>query len=77
MRFRFPLLALLPIVGGLFAQPANPTSEAQSFIESHFRAARTAESAQQYDKASQEYEVILNRYPLVVNAREPAHMENR
>jgi hypothetical protein len=49
VRFRFPLLTLLAIVGGLFAQPANLTSETQSFIESHFRAARTAESAQQYE----------------------------
>jgi len=42
-------LTLLAMVGGLFAQPGNLTSETQSFIESHFRAARTAESAQQYE----------------------------
>jgi len=47
----------------VLAQGPDLSAEAESFIEDHFSAAKGAEALQQFDKAIEQYELILKRYP--------------
>jgi tetratricopeptide (TPR) repeat protein len=49
--------------GFLLAQGPELSPDAESFIEDHFTEAKSAEALQQFDKAIEQYELILKRYP--------------
>lgn len=52
--------------GGVLAQTSGLSQADRSFIEGHFRAAKSFEASQRYDQAANEYELILERYPHAV-----------
>jgi tetratricopeptide (TPR) repeat protein len=62
---RLILLCLLEL-GVVAAQAPKLTPEAEEFIGSHFQDARSAEAREQFTKAIEEYELILQRYPKAV-----------
>ena len=59
------VLGLVCLLSGpLLAQvPAELDAATQGFIATHFEAAKQAEEAQNLSKATQEYQVILDKYP--------------
>ena len=69
MRFLL-ILSLLLLGARSFGQSTDLTIEDRSFIESHFRTAKKAESVQNYDTAAKEYSLILEKFP---TALPPVH----
>src|SRR5579862_4112806 len=63
---RVAALLSLGAAGLLPAQAPELSAEAQSFIEQHFAQAKSAEASQEFDKAIEQYELILKRYPSAV-----------
>ncbi len=57
------LLALLISALSGWAQQGELGPEQRSYIETHFRAAKTFEASEQFEKAASEYELILTKYP--------------
>jgi tetratricopeptide (TPR) repeat protein len=61
------LLASACLVNALCAgEPAEISTEARAFIETHFITAKSAEAASDFAQAASEYEAILKKYPKAV-----------
>src|SRR5580704_544548 len=61
------LLASACLVNALCAgEPAEISTEARAFIETHFITAKSAEAASDFAQAAAEYEAILKKYPKAV-----------
>ena len=54
------------LAGDVLAQHSGLSQADRSFIEGHFLAAKRFEASEQYDRAANEYELILERYPYAV-----------
>ena len=67
MRFSRLVLGIASMTGWAHAQrPAELSESDRAMIETHFRAAKSAEAAEDFKKAAEEYTIILAKFPVQV-----------